>query len=376
MSRRGSVRKDESGRWYFVVDIASAGGNRRQLRRRGFDTKAAAQEELQRLVAEIATGSFIDPTKISVRDYIELQWLPSIEGTIRPTTFETYQRICRHHVEPRLGEVPLQKLGRVHVDRFVTDLVHHPLSPKSVRNVHGVLAKALADALDLGLVSRNVAMRTRSLPPATRPRPRAWSPSELRRFLAAVVDDRLGPLWRLIAMTGCRRGEALGLRWADLNLDDAVVTFAWQRTIAGGRVVEGAPKTNAGNRSVSLDTDTVRMLRAWRAQQNAERLLMGAGWAHTDLVFTHPDGSGLWPQTVTAKFKAIAEAVGLSPIGVHGLRHSAATLLIASGINPRVVQQRLGHANVSVTLGLYTHVLPAHDQAAADTLAAVVDGRA
>jgi integrase len=100
---------------------------------------------------------------------------------------------------------------------------------------------------------------------------------------------------------------------------------------------------------------------------------MGSGWPNNDLVFTHADGTGLWPQTITAHFRTIAGNLGLPTIGVHGLRHSAATFLIASGINPRVVQQRLGHAHVSVTLGLYTHVLPAHDRAAADTLAAAID---
>lgn len=373
MSRRGSIRKDASGRWFFVVDVPGHDGGRRQLRRRGFATKRAAESELDRLVGEVVTGVFVDPSKLTIERYIEDQWLPSMAATVRPTTFDTYSRLARKHVIPRLGPVALQRLDRAHVGQWVAELVATGLSPKSVRNVHGVLAKALSDAVELGLVPRNVAMRTRGLPAAERPRPKAWSPDQLRRFLAAVDEDRLAPLWRLIAMTGCRRGEALGLRWSDVDLEAGVAVIAWQRTIAGGKVVEGAPKTNAGSRAVALDPGTVRSLKAWRAQQSAERLVMGVGWPDTDLVFTHGDGSGLWPQMVTARFRAVATELGLPTIGVHGLRHSAATFLIASGVNPRVVQQRLGHAHVSVTLGLYTHVLPAHDRSAVEALAEAVD---
>jgi integrase len=120
---------------------------------------------------------------------------------------------------------------------------------------------------------------------------------------------------------------------------------------------------------VSLDAGTVEELRRWRAVQNEERLVMGAGWPKADLVFTHPDGSGLWPQTVTRQFREIAGRVELPEIGVHGLRHTAATWMISQGISPKVVAERLGHAHVSITLGLYTHVLPAHDRAAAEAFA-------
>jgi integrase len=123
---------------------------------------------------------------------------------------------------------------------------------------------------------------------------------------------------------------------------------------------------------IALDEETIAVLKAWRRQQAKERLLMRAGWLDTDLVFTHPDGTGLWPQMVTRKFKETAGRLGVPQIGLHGLRHSAATYLISSGVNPRVVQQRLGHAHVSITLGLYTAVLPAHDQDAALALASAV----
>ncbi len=373
MSARGSVKRDASGQWAYVFDRATPDGRRRQVRRRGFATRREATADMAKEAAKDTLGLYVDPAKITVGEYLTSRWLPSLAATVRPTTADTYRRLAAVHIIPALGALPVQKLDRATVSTWLGGLVAKGLSAKSIRNIHGVLAKALNDAVDLELVARNAAARPKGLPPARRPAPRAWTAEELRKFLGHTAADRLHPLWRLLATTGCRRGEALGLRWSDVDLDAGIITITRQRTIAGGRVVEGAPKTASGARTVSLDDGTVKVLRAWRSTQSAERLMMGAGWVDTGLVFTHPTGGGLWPQTVTAKLRTVAGELGLAPIGIHGLRHSAATNLIGAGVNPRVVQQRLGHAHVSVTLGLYTHVMPAHDRQAADLLATAID---
>ena len=157
------------------------------------------------------------------------------------------------------------------------------------------------------------------------------------------------------------------MRWSDIDLDVATVSLRRARVVAGGRVVEGPTKTMAGERSIALDAETMSVLRSWKSAQSAARLVMGAGWGNeVGLVFTKPGGTPLYPQTITALFKRISLDLGLPTIGVHGLRHSSATMMLASGISPKVVSQRLGHANVSITLDTYSHVLPAHDRAAAD----------
>jgi integrase len=329
---------------------------------------------MAKVLAEMAGGLYVDPQKLTVGEYLDNHWLPALPATIRPTTADTYRRLVRLHIVPTLGSVPLQKLQRAHVARWLAELTAGGLAAKSVRNVHGVLSKALADAVELELVNRNVASRPRTLPAAIRPTPRVWTVEQAGAFLAGTANDRFAPLWRFFATTGCRRGEALGLRWVDVDLDESTVTITRQRTIAGGSVVEGAPKTGAGARSIAIDPATTTSLRSWRAAQAAERLQMGWGWADTGLVFTHPDGTGLWPQMITRRFGELSGQLGLPAIGVHGLRHSVATYLIARGVNPRVVQQRLGHAQVAVTLGLYTHVLPGHDREAAASMADAVDG--
>ena len=352
----------------FVVDIARPDGKRRQVRRRGFENKKAAERELRSVLGLADSGLYVEPTRLTLGRYLTETWLPSIVTRVRPTTADMYRRIVDKHVVPALGAVRIQVLDTATVAAFVSLLLKKGLSPKTVRNVHAVVSKALADALDAGVVQRNAASAVK-LPQVQKRAPRAWSAEQLGMFLEEVGSDRHAALWRFLALTGCRRGEALGLRWADVDLKAGTATLTNQRTIAGGSIVEGAPKTAAGARTVALDPATVEALRSWRVVQTAERLLLGASWPPGDLVFTHPDGNGLWPQTVTRQFKGVAKSLGLPLIGVHGLRHTAATWMISQGVSPKVVAERLGHSNVSITLGLYTHVMPAHDRAAAEAFA-------
>jgi integrase len=208
----------------------------------------------------------------------------------------------------------------------------------------------------------------------TRPTPKAWTRHQLGVFLRAVEGDRLEPLWRYLMVTGCRRGEACGVRWDDIDLDTGTVAVVNQRTIAAGTVIEGLPKTSAGVRAVALDATTVGMLRRWRVRQAEELLRLGVRPA-VAYVFTSESGSPLWPQRVTSNFTGLCDALGLPRIGPHGLRHSMATSMIAAGHSPKLVSQRLGHADPAITLQLYSHVLPGHDQAAVDAFAAVLDSK-
>ena len=364
-------RDAAKGTWFFVVDLPAGTGSRRQVRRRGFPTKKAAQVALDQIRLDESNGLHVDRSRLTVDVYLTVHWLPIIATRVRPTTLDSYRRIVQAHIVPRLGGLKLQRLDRVAVGRWVTDLTSTGLAPKTVRNAHAVLSKALDDAMELELVARNAAARTKGLPVTQPTPPKTWTADQLGRFLEATADDRLGILWRVLAVTGCRRGEALGLRWADVDLAAETMTITNQRTLAAGKVVEGSPKTRAGARTVSLDPATVAPLRVWRKTQAEDRLLMGGGWPDGDLVFTHADGRPFWPQMVTSRFRIVGDELGLPRIGVHGLRHTSATLLIASGVNPRVVQQRLGHTHVSVTLALYTAVLPAHDRNAAEIVGAI-----
>jgi integrase len=369
-----SVKRDpKRGTWTFTVDVVRPGGKRHQVRRRGFKSKREAAAAEHDLLADVKRGRYVPPSRTTLGSYLVDMWLPTL--SVRPTTLDSYRRNIANHIVPALGDVPLQQLTRADVAGWVSTLgASGRLSGKSVRNVVGVLTAALGDAVEFGLVTTNVAQRLKNLPRAGTPTPRAWTIAELQRFIAHVRGDRWHALWRFLAVSECRRGEALGLRWSAVDFDAGTVSVRSQRAIAGGSVVEGAPKTTSGSRTIAVDSSMLGLLKSWRTQQLGERLMIGEGWQGDDWVFCWPDGSPLWPQTVTSWFRRYCDELGLPPIGVHGLRHTAATWMVARGESPKLVQQRLGHSHVSTTLALYAHVQPGHDRAAADALGAAIDG--
>lgn len=179
-------------------------------------------------------------------------------------------------------------------------------------------------------------------------------------------------MWAFLASTGCRRGEALGLRWSDLDLDGKHATLVQSVQKVAGQVIVGEVKTAASRRRIALDDATVDMLRAQRKRQAAQRLLVGPAWADGDLVFAGPTGEPMYPETVTRTFHTTVRRLGLPPITLHGLRHTWASLALAAGIHAKVVQERLGHANVGMPLNIYSHVAPVMHDDAAEQVAAMV----
>ena len=249
--------------WFFVVDLPSPDGKRRQVRRRGFATKKAAKGEMDRLLDDARQGLHVDRSRLTVGQYLMDHWMPTRGAQLRPSTVEAYTIAVNKWIIPTLGAVRLQLLDPAMVSQFIGSMLAEGRSPKYVRNIHGVLRKALADARRLGLIRSNPAADV-ELPQVRRGELRAWDSDQIGRFLGHVESDRLGPLWRFLIATGVRRGEALGLRWSDVDLDTATVMIRRQRVVVGGHVVEGAPKTKAGLRTIAIDAATATTLRSWR----------------------------------------------------------------------------------------------------------------
>jgi integrase len=193
-------------------------------------------------------------------------------------------------------------------------------------------------------------------------------------FPHPVERDELRALWRLAATTGLRRGELLGLRWQDVDLEDGSIAVSQQRVKAQGQVVRGASKTGKGRRRVGLDEATVGALKLHRTTQLEHRLLFGAGYRNEGLVFCRADGPPLDPDGVSQRFDRHVRDSGLPRISLHGLRHTHATLALIAGVHPKVVQERLGHSSIAVTLDTYSHAIPVLQADAAEKVAAVVDG--
>lgn len=201
----------------------------------------------------------------------------------------------------------------------------------------------------------------------------AWSEADAGRFLDSVAGDRMYPLWRLALATGMRRGELCGLRWGDVDLDAGTVTVVSTR-VAAERVVVGEPKTAAGARVVSLDAGTLGALQSWRRRQLEERLAAGEAWEDHGLVFVDELGRPPHPETVTRWWREAVARAGVPAIRLHDARHTADTVLLRAGVPVKVVSQRLGHADVAVTMRVYQHVTRQDDQAAADALSRAFSG--
>lgn len=343
------------------------------------------------------------------------QWLPTKKRLSRNGR-RSYESIIRLYLVPYLGTVRLSKLRVAHVaDMFDAIVEHnaeivaareskdparrqavkwqHPAGPTTLQRIREVLRAALNAAIPEGLIVVNAAKWV-ELPPANRPKPLVWTqarveqwqrtgtlpslvmiwtPAQTGRFLDHAVYDRLYPLYLLIAHRGLRRGEACGVRWSDLDLDAGVLTVANQVVQYGWETAMSRPKTTSSEGQVALDSDLVAVLRAHRVRQGRERDEAGAKWADSDgLVFTEPDGSPLHPADVTDRFQFLAAQAGLPPIRLHDLRHGAATLALAAGVEMKVVQEMLRHSSITVTSDTYTSVLPEVARAAAEKTALII----
>jgi integrase len=199
-----------------------------------------------------------------------------------------------------------------------------------------------------------------------------WTPEQTGRFLDFIAHDRLYGLWHLIAFRGLRRGEACGLRWMDLDWADSSLTVATQLVQDGWEVLEGAPKTNSGVRTVALDTESLTYLREHKKRQSAERAHWGTAWKLTGRIFTQEDGSWLHPGKVSDLFERLVAAAGLPPVRLHDLRHGAATLMLAAGIDIKVVSDTLGHSDTRITRDIYQAVLDDLARAAAEAVIKLV----
>lgn len=370
--------KTDGRRWSIRYDIPPHpdSGRRRQRRQRGFATKDDAERALRKALGALDDGLHVDPSQMTVATYLRT-WLAGTQ--VRPTTAARYRQSVERHIIPEVGGIRLQQLTVEDLDAAYQSLISGggvdgaPLSPKTVRNAHGVVRTALRDALRRGHVVRNVAEHAR-LPRLERPEMKVWTAAQVGRFLDHVQSNRFHAMWTLYVTTGMRRGEVIGLRWSDLELEAARLVVQRSLTVAAGRMVWSEPKTARGRRVIALDAATVSALRRHRTAQAEEKLAAGPAWQDDDLVFCWPDGSAIQPQLPTKWIREHAEAAGLPKIRLHDLRHTWATLALGAGVPAKVVSERLGHANVSITLDVYTHVSPALDQDAADTVAAAIFG--
>ncbi|MPZ14301.1 MAG: tyrosine-type recombinase/integrase [Chloroflexi bacterium] len=363
---RGSVSKVSDGNWQFVVDVPRSGGARRQMRRRGFRTKKAAEDTLLEVLR--ATDQYHVGRGDQTVEGFSVGWLPTLVDVEADTRAE-HERELRLRIIPHIGGHKMADVTAHLVEEMYGRL---GVSPYVVYRTHSTLRRMFRDAVRWRVIA------TSPIPDARRPKIRrvehpTFSADELSTVLAALEGDRWSALWRLASMSGMRRGELVGLRWGDVDFEGASVHV--RRTVRkSGEVAE--PKSQTGARRISLDSITVDALRVWRRRVMTEAAeYPGRSWEPDGWIWAWEDGGRVRPGYVTQAWVRIRRRLGL-PDGVrlHDLRHGYATMALQRGVHPRVVQQRLGHSSVSTTLDVYSHVVEGMDRAAADLIGDAVDG--
>lgn len=371
---RGHLVKRSEDSWTVVVDVGrdpvTKKRNQKWLTVRG--TKREAEAKLTELLHSLETGSYIRPEKMTVGEYLT-RWLKAYVSTnTAPSTALSYRMICRCHLIPQLGKILLTELKGEHIQGYYAHLLTEGrssgkggLNPKTVIRHHRVLSEALKHAVKWGLVVRNVALS------ATPPRPnrfniRVMAPDDVQKFLEAAKDSPYYSLFYLALFTGLRRGELLGLRWRDVDLVMANISVCQtlQRIPHEGFIIR-EPKTAKSRRQVALPPRAALLLRDLRTAYEATQTQLGKAVNDDTLVFSHPDGAPWDLDSVTHAFTRITERIGLAGLRFHDLRHTHASLMLKQGIHPKIVQERLGHATIHITLDTYSHVLPGLQEAAA-----------
>ena len=400
-----------------------------------------------------ATGAYVKAEKISVREFLVDEWLPSrLPPALEESTWHSYDQKIRLHVIPYIGNIPLQQLSPVDLNKLYRHLLEtgrrrpNPkrrrspavyehavalradgltldqtaealraefecesklnknavaslirrgppatidpnsvsgLSPRTVRYVHTIMHAALKDALRWNRVVRNVsdAATPPSIASAKATRPKVWTADQLRAFLDHVADSRYLPAWIFLATSGCRRGEGLGVKWSDVDLDAGTAVISRQVTAIDHRViVKDVPKTKHGH-LIRLDGGTVAMLRRLRSEQAEEKLRLGPGYNDEGYVFCQWDGQPYHPERFSREFDRNREYFNrdhpddqLPPITLHGLRHTWATLALRAGIDIKIVSERLNHSSTTITREIYTHVTPPMQSDAAERVAHLIRG--
>jgi integrase len=370
-SGEGTIVKRSDGRWAGAVCLPD--GRRKWC-------YGKTQQEVARKIADVRrdrdSGLPVISERRTMKDYLE-SWLEMRKPSLRPGAHDNYAWYCRKYIIPTIGHVQLSKLSAEHVQRLLSTRLGEGLAPSTVRYAHSVLRNALNEAVALGLVPRNVALMVKK-PRARRIEMRCWDPMQARTFLDAARSDRLYALYVVALSTGMREGELLALRWRDVALpetgDGSVRvqhTLHWRDNVMSIEEV----KTETGRRHIHLSAHASEALRQHYLRQKEELTKMGPIWRDNDLVFCNTVGGAIHVSNFRRQsFAPVVKAAGVPYIRPYDMRHTAATLLLLEGIHPKVVSEMLGHSSVTITLTIYSHVLPMIQRDAAAAMNRLLGG--
>jgi len=324
-------------------------------------TKRDADKRLGELLHQLDTGSFMLPSKTSLSAFLE-RWLSDyVKLNLTPRSCERYESIVKNHLIPSLGSTLLTQLRPEHLQKLYKTKQNEGLSARSVRYQHVILHKALQTAMKWGLVSRNVADGV-DVPKARRSEMQTWDEDDIARFLKAAESTPYYALFYTALFTGARRGELLALRWSDVDLlfNPQVSVSRSLHQLKDNSFVYTEPKTAKSRRTIALSPSVIPIL-----SDHKEKMRAILPLKEDSLVFCTHEGTPLRPNSVSRAWTMLAARCGVKVIRFHDARHTHASLMLKQGIHPKIVQERLGHSGIAITLDTYSHVAPGLQEAAA-----------
>jgi|SRR5450759_320708 integrase len=344
----------EDNRGYWVAEVTLPDGKRK---RKYSKNQKAVKEWLLVQRKALQDGIWIKEDKITLSAFLERFLNDTLKNKLKPKTIESYTYLITNHINPTLGEMRIVNIGPQHLQALYAQKIESGLSARTVQYIHAVIHRALDQATKWGLAVRNVADLVEAPRPVKKPI-QTLNADQCKKLLETLQDDRLYPFYAL-SLVGLRLGELLGLHWEDVNLETGVIGIRHTiQAIKGQGLVEGEPKTEKSRRSIVLPDFVLQALKKHPGK--------------TGLVFATSNGTPFSPRNIERHFKSVLIKAELPIIRFHDLRHTTATLLLIEGVHPKVVQELLGHSTISLTMDLYSHVLPTLQQDAAQKMNKII----
>lgn len=380
LTMAGSIEERGKNKYRLVVSAGSGPDGKRKKHYKTIKATSprAAEKELAKFIAEIENTKFLETSNVTLAEFIN-KWIEYSEANLSPKTSWEYKRILTNYVIPTLGHIKLEKLKPTHLQELYkqlqTDGVRGDgkpggLSARTISNFHRVLSSVLESAVQWQLILINPAKRIK--PPKYEKKQAAhYDEGQVFALLQALKGEqsKYQAIINLAIATGLRRGELLALEWSDIDFENNTLTVnkAYYYTPEKGSFTK-SPKTETSKRVVSIPPAVVDILKEHKKQQTKNRLALGELWTQTNRIFTAYNGKPMFPDTISSWLPKFLKRNGLPHLSFHGLRHTAATLLIAQGIHAKTISSRLGHSNISTTMDIYGHALKSSDQEAAQKM--------
>jgi integrase len=357
----GSIYQRKDKRWVGQVTITG------EKISKYFKSQREARMWVNETTSRVDDGLTLMGAKTTLEEYLK-EWLVTAQTSVRPKTYEQYSQIVRQHIIPVLGRTKLKDLTPGMIQSLYNMKLRKGTSERTVVLIHAVIHRSLNQAMKLGVLGRNPADGV-TKPRMKKQEMKVLDENQVMTFLNTAKGTRFELLFYMAVTTGLRQGELLGLKWSDLDWNRGELSIQRQaQRISGEGIVFSEPKSSSGKRSIRLGKTTIEKLRSHLNQQQLEREVMGDIWVGHDLIFPSTIGTPMGRSNLWQIFKDLLKKAGLDDMRFHDLRHSAASLMLKEGIHPKVVQEQLGHSDISLTLNIYSHVIPSMKQEVGDKM--------